>query len=119
MTLVSSFQKMVFKNYCNFKGRASRSEFWFFCLAYTVLYAVASMLSSIIGDANFILVSVLGLVLCLPMLGVCWRRFHDIGKSGAWYLLMLIPVIGWIINIILWTKPSQPGSNRFGDEPNA
>lgn len=58
------------------------------------------------------------LIVFLPSLGLCWRRLHDIGKAGGWYFIGLIPVIGWIILLIWFSRRSEPTPNRFGPVPN-
>lgn len=53
--------------------------------------------------------------------GSCWRprrAFHDLGRSGVWVLLNLLPVAGWIgVLAIAACWPGQPGPNRFGEPP--
>jgi uncharacterized membrane protein YhaH (DUF805 family) len=50
-------------------------------------------------------------------LAVGARRLHDIGKSGWWLLISLIPVIGWILLLIFFVKDGQPGVNQWGSNP--
>lgn len=110
----------AFNNYCNFSGRASRSEYWWFQLFEYILGiavgAVGAIWLSQTG-AN-VLAYTVSLVLLLPGLGLFWRRMHDIGKSGLWILLNLIPLIGSIILIVWCCRPSDEGTNVYGDEPN-
>lgn len=61
---------------------------------------------------------IVGLALLLPSLGLCVRRLHDIGKSGWWWLLALIPIVGAIILIVWFCKDSQPTENQYGPIPN-
>ncbi|MBR4975355.1 MAG: DUF805 domain-containing protein [Bacteroidales bacterium] len=53
----------------------------------------------------------------VPTLAVGARRLHDIGKSGWWLLISLIPVIGWILLLIFFVKDGQPGVNQWGSNP--
>ena len=53
----------------------------------------------------------------LPGLSAAIRRMHDIGRSGWWILISLIPLIGTIIMIYWLAKRSDVGTNRFGDNP--
>lgn len=48
------------------------------------------------------------------MIAVTVRRLHDIGKSGFWYFICLIPLIGLIWLLVLLCTDSQPGQNQFG-----
>ena len=50
----------------------------------------------------------------IPGLAVAIRRLHDVGRSGWWLLLVLIPIVGWIILIVFMAAPSQPGPNQYG-----
>jgi uncharacterized membrane protein YhaH (DUF805 family) len=61
--------------------------------------------------------SIYGLVLIVPTIAIDIRRMHDIGKSGWWILVALIPLIGWIWYIILACQPSQPYVNQYGEPP--
>ncbi len=87
--------KTCFSKYVDFSGKASRSEFWWFFLFCLILDLV-------LGCTGF--GAILSLVLLLPQLAVGARRLHDIGKSGWWQLIALIPVIGIIVLIIWWAK---------------
>lgn len=113
----------VFNNYANFRGRASRSEFWYFYL-FTCLVSWALLgLSYIVGSVEhpnifFSLLSyAFSLLILIPSLAVAVRRMHDIGRGGGWIFIALVPVIGWIWYIVLAATPSEPGENRFGPRP--
>ncbi|KAB2333307.1 DUF805 domain-containing protein [Cytobacillus depressus] len=45
------------------------------------------------------------------------RRLHDIGKSGWWHLIGLIPLVGLIILIILFCQNSEQYENKYGPNP--
>lgn len=110
----------VLKKYCIFTGRASRSEFWFFCLINFLILLVleGTVLLSRESMGMLILSSIVyyiyALIVLIPGIGVSIRRLHDIGKGGNWYFISLVPIIGWIWIIILYATPSDPGENRFG-----
>ena len=57
------------------------------------------------------------LAIILPGLAVCVRRLHDIGKSGWYYLIAFIPLIGFIVLIIWFCQNSQIGENKWGANP--
>lgn len=108
------------QNYCNFTGRASRSEYWWWVLFMAILGFVIGFLLGIIGASATtvqVIQSLVSLIFLLPGLGVAIRRLHDINKSGWWLFLALIPLVGAIILIIWFCKPSDPGINAYGDEP--
>ena len=45
------------------------------------------------------------------------RRLHDIGKSGWYMFLSLIPLIGGLILLIWSLMDSEPGENQYGKNP--
>ena len=55
-----------------------------------------------------------GLALFLPTLAVTVRRLHDIDRSGWWYLLSLIPIIGILVLLYWYIQPGTEGPNQFG-----
>ena len=86
----------VFNNYANFNGRARRSEYWYFVLFTTLINSVLAGLQNSAGEGTVgsffgMLAGLFSLATLIPGLAVCWRRLHDIGKSGGYYFLILIP----------------------------
>lgn len=108
--------KSVFTQYVGFSGRARRSEYWWFCLANIIINSILSGLGRNIGLFS-VLSGIYGLAVLLPALAVAVRRLHDIGKSGWWFLLNLIPLVGQIILIVWYCKDSEPGENQYGANP--
>ncbi len=102
--------------YAVFEGRASRSELWWFTLAYFLVALVVSLLDGAFG-ASGVLLALFVLAGFLPMLGVQIRRLHDIGRSGWWFLVDLIPLVGSVVLIVWFCKPGDIGANRFGPDP--
>ena len=107
MNFQESIEKCL-KNYANFNGRATRSEYWFF-----ILFGILVSIGTIILDLLFFdssgtyspLNTIAALGLLIPQLSAACRRLHDVGKSG-WWQLISITVIG-IIPLIIWlaSKP--------------
>lgn len=116
MSFVESITTVVVQKYCDFNGRARRSEYWWFCLANAILSGV---LSSFAQKSTIVAVIsvIVSLALLLPGLGVAVRRLHDIGKSGWFVLFALIPCVGAIILIVWNCKDSEPGDNQYGPNP--
>lgn len=111
----------AFSKYCCFSGRARRSEYWYFTLFNVIVsFAIGFLGAILFGDGSnavTILSGIWTLAMLLPGLGLCWRRLHDIGKSGAWYFIGLIPLVGAILLLIWFCKDSQPGTNQYGPNP--
>ena len=53
------------------------------------------------------------LAILIPSFSIVWRRLHDIGRSGGWYFILLVPLVGWIILLVFLCTDSKP-DNRFG-----
>lgn len=110
----------VFHNYANFSGRARRSEYWYFVLFNLIVGVVLGIIDAILGENSLLATAISGLyslAVLVPSLAVCWRRLHDIGKSGAWWLLVFVPLVGAIILVIWFAKDTQPGENQYGPDP--
>jgi uncharacterized membrane protein YhaH (DUF805 family) len=114
--LVSYWKKVVLENYANFEGRARRAELWWYVLAGVCISIVFNILMAI-ASFFFIFSLIYGLAVLIPGLAVGCRRLHDLGKSGWWLLIGLIPLVGYIILIIWACRDSQPGVNAYGPNP--
>jgi uncharacterized membrane protein YhaH (DUF805 family) len=115
------------RNTFTYKGRASRSAFWFMQLfialiCFVLPYFFFPALRSIDNDPNFVLdiidasAGVLFLLVAGGLTITMWsstiRRLHDIDFSGWWFLLIFVP-IGGIFLIIFACTSARPGPNRF------
>ena len=97
--------KLFFKNYTNFSGRSRRSEYWWFCLFNLI---VSLLLSLILPD----IVGLWSVVILVPTLSLVVRRLHDIGKSGWWYFIGLVPLVGAVLLLIWICRDSDPLSRE-------
>lgn len=105
----------VFKNYAVFQGRARRSEYWYFALFHNGITFAFALLG--ITELGVLLLGIYSLAALIPSLAVAVRRMHDIGRSGVWLLICLVPVLGWIFLVIWMAQDSEPGSNQYGSNP--
>lgn len=105
------------KRYVDFSGRARRKEYWMYVLFYMIFAIAVGIVAGIIRMP--LLTSLYSLALFLPTLGVSVRRLHDLGKSGWWFLLGLIPVIGGIILLIWFCTEGEQANNQYGPNPKA
>ncbi len=107
------------KNYVKFEGRASRKQYWYFTLWNIIISIVVSIVLGIILQGNGVYVSwIYSLAVLLPSLALLIRRTHDIGKSGWWVLLLLVPIVGAIVILVFLCTPGEPGTNKYGTNPN-
>jgi len=110
------------KKYAVFSGRARRKEYWFFqlfnALIVIALVVVDSVTKTISKSAGLGLLSGLFiLATLLPSLGVLVRRLHDTDRSGWWFFIGLIPLVGGIILLVFTLQDGQSGRNQYGPNP--
>lgn len=114
----------VLKQYADFNGRARRKEYWMFILFQIIFAIVMMMLDGALGT-NFAplpygwLYAIYAIVTFVPGLAVAVRRLHDIGKSGWFYFIILIPLIGAIWLIVLFATEGTRGDNEYGPDPKS
>jgi uncharacterized membrane protein YhaH (DUF805 family) len=108
-----------FQNYVNFSGRAIRSEFWYWFLFVVLVVIASSVIDAVLfSELELSPISTLaGLALILPGISISIRRLHDLDRSGWWYLLVLVPLVGGIILLIWNCIRGTVGPNRFGPDP--
>jgi len=123
-----------FNNYFNFKGRASKSAFWYFLLFEFIYFFIAGFLLGMVGvnDDIFAVATIfLVLPIAIPGIAVTARRIHDFGKSG-WMQCIFIPgfvideflgtgMVIWFVTFVIFViYCSQNGTNaknKFGTKP--
>lgn len=113
----------AFKKYANFRGLASRSEYWYFVLFTVLVSLVLSTIEAAIWPADQTLMmsgnwsdimsatanqqtplsTIASFALFLPSLAVTARRFHDAGFSGKWLWLNLVPFVVLFVSMAAWT----------------
>ena len=112
----------ITNKYVCFSGRARRKEYWMFVLFNCIVAFIVALISGILARATDVaafalLGTIYNLAVILPSMGVLVRRFHDIGKSGWWWLIGLVPFVGWIVILVFCCLDSQPGGNQYGPNP--
>lgn len=108
-----------YQNYAKFKGRASRSEYWFWFLHYVLAYIVLSIVSVIPsllidGMPTLPFAGLFFFGIFIPNIARTTRRLHDINKPGSMMLLSLIPIVGSILLIVWLSKKGDIGANTYG-----
>jgi uncharacterized membrane protein YhaH (DUF805 family) len=113
----------AYSNYFNFRGRARRSEYWWFNVFLFLVVFVGVILTALVGgrgsSANVAFsgfIAAFYLLSAIPALSVSVRRLHDIDRSGWWLLLGFVPFGG--IVLLFWSLlDSQEGPNKYGPDP--
>lgn len=132
--------RRFFRKFADFRGRASKSEFWWgmfiFAMVRIAPYPIMIVIA-VSGDQieqgsadydTFNAVSVFAglivmalfiaeIVLIVPLLAVTWRRLHDANLPGPWALLSFIPLFGQIVLFVMVLMPSVPAGRRFDQPP--
>ena len=136
--------KECFRNYASFKGRARRSEYWWFMLVINVLTVLLITLMSlyltqVLGIktrysssysyhyyiaydydstlALIIITTIYGSCIMLPVLSNTARRLHDIGKRGEYMFIAFVPFFGGLTLLVLLCRDSHQKPNKFGPSP--
>jgi uncharacterized membrane protein YhaH (DUF805 family) len=111
-----------FKNYGNFKGRATRAEYWWWALFVVVADVILTIVDMAIGSyasSTGLLSGLFGIATIIPGLALGARRLHDIDKS-AWWLLMWFGFFLIVPGIVLIVWTVQRGNaypNKHGPDP--
>ena len=126
MSIWSSFWQCI-KQYTDFHGRTRRRQFFDFAIVCFVIAFVTSLLDELLFD-NFLkwftdipflrhfgpLLVISMVLLASPVLAATTRRLHDMGKSGLWIILFIVPVIGWLALLYMTLQPTQNYDNNWG-----
>ncbi len=119
------------RKYADFSGRARRREYGWFNLVFGIVVLIFYILvffalppvSSTGSSQNalaliiFIVFGLFFLAMIIPSWSVTVRRLHDIGLSGWWFLVGLVPLIGSFWFLVLMFTDSRPGDNQYGPNP--
>ena len=93
------------KKYAVFSGRARRMEYWFFFLFNFLISILLGLVDAVTGTLNAeagvgLFGAIYGLAVLIPGIAVTVRRLHDTGRSGWWFLLIFIPIIGGLVLLV-------------------
>lgn len=99
-----------FQRYFDFETRSTRSQYWYWVLAVVLFNTLVAGFLGLLG-------SLISVALIIPGVAVAVRRLHDSGRSGWWFLLIFLPVIGWIVLIVFYCQPTSPETNQWGPPP--
>jgi uncharacterized membrane protein YhaH (DUF805 family) len=121
---IDIWKSVVTTKYAQFDGRARRAEFWWFSLVNMGFIFTIAILAVVLASASETLAGigaltylVYMLAMIVPSLAVAVRRLHDTGKSGAMYLLILIPLVGSIILLVFFATDGDRMANKYGPSP--
>ena len=114
----------VLRKYTVFSGRARRKEFWMFFLFSALITIFLTVIDEFMGwkfelsgDNLGFLSTLYYIAVIIPYLAVIFRRLHDTDRSGWWFLIAFIPIVGVIILLVFLILDGTKGENRFGPDP--
>jgi uncharacterized membrane protein YhaH (DUF805 family) len=115
--------KAALRNGFTYRGRASRSAFWWFFLAVTLAYVAIWLIAVLLAASTSrtgagLVVGLLSLAMIYPGLAafaLTIRRLHDTDRSGWWYLIGAVPYVGVIILLVILAGRGTPGPNRYDE----
>lgn len=112
----------VLKKYAVFDGRAGQKEYWWFSLFSFIIILVLSVIDIVTGTFNVnvglgLLGGIYTLAVLIPSIAVSVRRLHDTDRSGWWFLINGIPLIGVIVFLVFTAQDGTSGDNQYGSNP--
>lgn len=112
--------KKGFRGYVVWNARSTRSEYWWWTLFAVIVALVARIIDSAVFSADMLtdlgpVGAITSLALFLPGLSVWIRRLHDTDRSGWWTWILLIPIVGFIIQLVFALLPSKMGPTRWNN----
>ncbi|MAM62121.1 DUF805 domain-containing protein [Maritimibacter sp. UBA3975] len=121
MDMKTAVETVLREKYVEFNGRAQRAEFWWFVLFIFVVSAILSLIDAALFEGVLQdigpLSAIFTLITLIPAIAVTARRLHDVGRSGWWQLLFLLPVIGFLVILFWAVQKGTDGPNDFGPDP--
>ena len=140
MDFRTAVRTCLFRKYSDFKGRASRSEFWWFVLFGAIVNSFLGIFSNASPQTGMLTSAIVSLMLLLPHLAVTARRLHDANLSGwvqaaplglaalgglalhldfgtSAYMCIMLAGLSGLGLLVLYARRGSVGANRFGPDP--
>ncbi len=119
--------KLALSKYAQFGGRSRRSEYWYFTFVQGLISFAIGIIGLVfmsagiesLGQIAMSLQSLFGLAMFIPGLAVFVRRLHDINRSGWWFFIVFIPIVGVLVLLYWLFKAGDVGTNQYGEDPKA
>ena len=116
---------IVLRKYAVFSARTGRKEYGYFLLFHLIIIFGLALTGRALHErfgatARASLATTIGIYMLaefVPQITESVRRLHDIGRSGWWFLINLIPVLGACWLLILMALNGTPGENKYGPKP--
>ena len=109
-----------------YQGRLNRKPYILRGLMVGITSSVLSNVMGVMAESSSLALNLVSLVLLVVVLALCVvsvmlmiRRWHDLGKSGWFSLLLLVPLVNFVVGLYLWVKKGDDGPNQYGEDPLA
>ncbi|ANR70186.1 hypothetical protein AXF19_03725 [Selenomonas sp. oral taxon 126] len=112
--------------FLTYHGRLNRKPYILRGLLVGITSSVLSNVMGVMAESSSLALNLVSLVLLVVVLALCVvsvmlmiRRWHDLGKSGWFSLLLLVPLVNFVVGLYLWVKKGDDGPNQYGEDPLA
>ena len=113
-SFIDNFVDVYFHHYADFDGCLGRKQYWLAWLATVIIGLITGFIDGLLsGGLLPIFSTIAGLALLIPGIATGVRRLHDTGRSGLWYLLIFVPIIGSIILLVFFLLPRKEVDNKY------
>ena len=115
MKIIETFGHEMFGRYWDFKGRTSRRSYFFTWLVGLLINLSLSFLAFLNPFMSVIaLLWVFGTL--IPTIATTTRRMHDVNKSAAWWVIVIVPFVNIIFFLSLLLAKGTGGHNNYGED---
>ena len=113
--MVEAYKRFL-RNYTNFSGRSTRSDYWYVVLVNLLIGFGIGFIGGLLGVVEIAstISMIYSLAVLIPGIAIFIRRMHDINKSGWWWFIALVPLIGGIILLVFMCTDSVNENNKYG-----
>ncbi|MEO8328830.1 MAG: DUF805 domain-containing protein [Candidatus Nanopelagicales bacterium] len=114
--------RLGFRRAFTVRGRAAISEFWWWMLFVVIVACVSLGLDAVLEwqiRGEGLITTATYFALIIPTTTLAVRRWHDLGHSGWWILMSLVPCVGGAAELVWLSQPGDEATNRFGPPPRA
>lgn len=112
-----------FKNLSTVNGRARRKEYWYYRLSVLLIIILISFIMGVMIGLDVTIIDedvitwTVSIINFIFIFSATVRRLHDTGRSGWWFVLFFIPIIGDLVLLIFTVQRGNEGENKFGSDP--
>ncbi|NVK29324.1 MAG: DUF805 domain-containing protein [Flavobacteriia bacterium] len=111
----------VMTEFAKFEGRLSRRDYWIFVLVTIGILIATVFIGGLLFNEELFMITYYAVIVVhfIPLISADVRRMHDIGKSGVWWFIRFVPLIGGIWFFILTLMDGDKGPNQYGPDPRS